>query len=68
MLYKWSPASKLSDIRLPHIPNGWYISSLVQEPTYSAYLLKLLFDIFKSFPVFVIIEFLLLDIMSTLPI
>ena len=25
MLDEWSPTSKLSDIKLPHIPDGWYI-------------------------------------------
>ena len=25
MLDEWSPTSKLSDIKLSHIPNGWYI-------------------------------------------
>ena len=66
MLDKWSSTSKLSNIKLSHIPDGRYIFSLVKESTCPPYLLNLLFDIFKPFPVFVIIEFWLLDIMPTL--
>ena len=66
MLDKWSSTSKLSNIKLSHIPDGRYIFSLVQESTCPQYLLNLLFDIFKPFPVFAIIEFWLLDFMPTL--
>ena len=56
------PRTKVSDIKLSHI------FSLVRKPTYRPYLLNQFFDILKSFPVFVIIEFWLLHIMPTLPI
>ena len=68
MLDKWSPASKLSDIKLSHIPDGRHIFLLVRESTCPPYLLNLFFDIFKAFSVFVMIEFWVLDTMSTLPI
>ena len=58
MLDKLSPIPKLCDIKLSHILDGRYIFfSLVREPTCLPYLFNLLFDIFKSFPVFVMIEF-----------
>ena len=65
MLDKWSPTFKLSDIKLFHIPDGRYIFSLAREPTCRPYLLNLFFDIFKSFSVFVMIDFWVLDIIST---
>ena len=42
--------------------------SLVREPACPPYLLNLFFDIFKSFPLFIVIEFWVLANMLTLPI
>ena len=68
ILDKWSPRSNLSDIKLSHIPNGQYIFFTCTRTHLSPYLFNLFFDILKSFPIFVIIELWVLDIMSALQI
>ena len=67
MLDKWNPTSKLSGIKLCQVPDGQYIFSLARESTCPPYLLKLCFYIFKSFPMFIMIEFWVLNYMSTFP-
>ena len=49
MLVKWSPTSKLSDIKLSHILDGRHIFLLVREPTCPPYLLNLFFLYFQIF-------------------
>ena len=68
MLDKWCPTSKLSDIKLSHIQSvdifftcaRTYLSTI--HPTCPP--LKLFFDILKSFPVLIMIEFWVLDNIS----
>ena len=62
MLDEWSPTSKLSDIRLSHIPDDRYIYFLCTRTHLSTIPV---FDIFKSFPVFSCDWILVLDNMST---
>ena len=68
ILDKWSPTSKLVDIKLSHYPFGRYTIFTCTRTYLSAILIKLVFYIFKSFLVFIMIEFLVLDNISTLPI
>ena len=56
MLDKWSPTYKLSHIKLSYYQNSQYFFSLALEPTCPPYLLKLFFNIFKSFPVFILLS------------
>ena len=55
MLDKWSPTFKLSHIKLSHYPVDIFFP-LVREPICPPYPLNLFFDIFKSFPVFIILS------------
>ena len=57
MLHKWSPTSTLSDMKFPHNPSSRYIFSLVREPACPPNLLNLFLDIFKYFPLFIMIKF-----------
>ena len=50
MLDKWSPISKLSDIKLPHYPDGQYILFTCTRTRLSTILIKPVFWFFKSFP------------------
>ena len=68
MLDKWSPTSKLSNIKLSHYLDGRHIFFTWREPACLPYLLNLFFDIFKSFPLFIMTEFRVLANMSILPI
>ena len=63
---KWRPKSKLSDIKFSHYLDDRYSSFTVREHTYPLYQLNLFFDIFKFFPLFIIIEFLVLANMLAL--
>ena len=62
MLDEWSPTSKLSDIKLSHIPDSQYIFLFVCEPTCLPYLFLISSNLFPCFPV---TEFCILDNMST---
>ena len=65
MLDKWSPAYKLSDIKLSHYPDGRYIFFTCPRIRLSAIPIKpVFFYIFRSFPLFVMIEFWVLANMS----
>ena len=68
ILDKWSPTYKLIDIKLSHHPDGRYIIFTCTRTHLSAIPIKLVFYIFKSFPVFIMTEFLVLNNISTLPI
>ena len=60
MLGKWSQKSKLFNIKLSHYQDGRYIFFTCTRNHLSA-LSILCFDIFKSFPVFIMTEFWVLD-------
>ena len=63
------PTCKLSDIKFSHYPDGRYILFTGTRTGLSATPIKLVFfDIFKSFPLFIMTEFCVLANMSTLPI
>ena len=66
MLGKWSPTFNLLDIKLSHIPDDRYIFSTCTRTFLSVITFFLIF--FKSFHLFVMIGFWVLDIMTTLPI
>ena len=73
MLDKWSPTSKLSDIKFSHYPDGRYFFHLYENPPVPHNMMVIsikpgFFYIFKSFPLFIMIEFWVLDNMLTLPI
>ena len=68
MLDKWNLTSKLSNIKLSHIPNARYIFFPCTRIHLPDKPIKTVLDIFKSFSVFIMIEFGVLDDMSTLPI
>ena len=66
MLDKWSLKSKLSDIKLSHYPDGRYILFTCTRTHLYSIPIKLVFWFFKSFLLFIMIEFWVLDTMSTL--
>ena len=68
MMDKWSPTSKLSDIKLSRIPDDRYIFFTCKFSTCPPYQLNLCCDILNSFSVFIMIESWRLDNVSTLPI
>ena len=56
MLEKWSRTSKLSHIKLYHYPDSQYIFSTCTRTHLSTIPIKPVFDIFKSFSVFIILS------------
>ena len=50
MLDKWGPTSKLSDIKLLHIPNDWYIFFTFARTHLSTIPIKLVFWYLQIFP------------------